>query len=142
MPDEIFPCNRFSPPKRDEKVNWHINLKKFIKVHFNRSNILLLYFTIHMMSICAKKVNKILCRNSSFYESMSFCKLTSSQRKIKRISTQILTSTRWKIVPPCPEEIKFPQVIVAWDLLRLNWLKFHPGQPGSCKHHLIFQSLS
>ena len=32
--------------------------------------------------------------------------------------------------------IQFPHVIVRWNLSRLDELKFHPGKPGSCNHHL------
>ena len=40
----LFSCYRFSLPRRDEKVNYRISLKKSIKVHFNRPKIILLYF--------------------------------------------------------------------------------------------------
>ena len=61
---------------------------------------------------------------------------TCLQWKIKRKCFQIWTSARWKTVPPCRDEILFPNVIVGWNLSRLDGLKFHPGKPGSCNYHL------
>ena len=51
--DEIIPCNRLIPSKRDKKVK-KSSFKKFIEAHFNRSK-MFLFFTTHMMSICEKK---------------------------------------------------------------------------------------
>ena len=64
--DKIFPCNCFSPPRWDKKVNWKISLE----VHFNRSKIFILCFyeDIYIMFFQSvrKKVNKYLFRISSF----------------------------------------------------------------------------
>ena len=56
---------------------------------------------------------------------------------IKRKCKKIYTNTTWKTVPPCWYEIWFPHIIVGWNLSRLDELKFHPGKPGLCNHHLI-----
>ena len=60
--DELFSSSCFSPPNRDEKVNWKLS-KKYILIdqrYFYGA------FTTHMMSY-VKKINKCLCRISSFY---------------------------------------------------------------------------
>ena len=59
---------------------------------------------------------------------LQFCKMTCLQRKIQR--------NAWT-VPPCHLTLPyFPHVIVKWNLSRLDGLKFYPGKPGSCNHHL------
>ena len=81
--DEIFSCNRFSPPKRNEKAKlintsvWN-NLLRYISID---CSYFYCFFTTHMMSICDKKVNQCLYRISSFrehflnqWESMGFHK--------------------------------------------------------------------
>ena len=65
--DEIFPCNCLSPPKQYEKVHEQISLKISTEVHFNRSKIFLLCF--YDTYDANHKVNKCLCRISSFYRS-------------------------------------------------------------------------
>ena len=57
--DEIFPCNRFSPPKRDEKINtsvWKYQPENIHRSTFQLSEDIFYYvFTTHMTSICEKK---------------------------------------------------------------------------------------
>ena len=61
--EEIFPCNRFSPPMRDKKVNSKIS----IEVHFNRSKIFILcFYHSYDVNLWEKKLTNIFV---SFYRS-------------------------------------------------------------------------
>ena len=64
--DKVFPCNRFSQPRWDEKVNQKISTE----VPFNRLKIFLLcFYNLYDVNLWKKKVNKYLCRVSLFYRS-------------------------------------------------------------------------
>ena len=54
----------------------------------------------------------------------------------KKKCKQIYPNTMWKTVSPCRDEIWFHHVMVRWNLPWLDGLKFRPGKPGSCNHHL------